>query len=300
MEAICTQYNLVLDNSTSFKTINSSCSWTNFMLAYPTTLLNLLLIISMVKSRELDKPCGLLILNLAITDLLNGFFDMPLFYMVFRFIAEGKDPCVFVNIAMPCFVAASFQSFVVVTLIAVERYISVLHPFMYVSQLSKRNVAICTIVSWTVSLLVIIPLLAGKNFASLIWLFFPVGIVGTAVNIYCYLKILYRARKTRLRIRNETARFSEANITSADRRFLFIGGLIILSMLACFSIAASAAFMSLLRYRADVIRDIRCWNWTLIMANSLINPIITCTFCPHIRRRMLRLLTCNVMYGEIQ
>ena len=300
MKTVCNQYSFVLHNSTSFKTINSSCSWTSLILACPTTLLNLLLIISLAKSREVNKPCGLLILNLAVTDLLNGFFDMPLFYKVFRFIAEGKDPCLFVNIAMPCFVAASFESFVTVTLIAVERYINVLHPFTYVSKLSKRNVAICIIISWTVSIFLVVPLLVGENIASFSGFFFPTCVAGTVIPIYCYLRVLLTARKTRLRIRNETARFSHAKITSADRRFLFIGGLIILSMFACFSIAASAAFMSLLRYRADVIRDIRCWNWTLIMANSLINPIITCTFCPHIRRRMLRLLTCHVMFGEIE
>ena len=79
MKVICTQYNLVLDNSTSFKKISSSCSWANFVLEYPTTLLNLLLIISLAKSREMNRQYGILILSLAVTDLLNGLFDMPLF-----------------------------------------------------------------------------------------------------------------------------------------------------------------------------------------------------------------------------
>ena len=246
----------------------------------------------------MNKPCGLLILNLAVTDLLNGLFDMPLFYMVFRFIAEGKDPCVFASVAMPCFVAASFESFVIVTLIAIERYISVLHPFMYVSKVSKRNVAICVIISWIVSILLIIPLLVGENIARLSWFFFPTCVAGTVIPIYCYLRVLLKARKTQLQIRSERSRFNETNVTSADRRFIFIGVSIIFSMLACFAVGASAAFMSLLGYRDDVIRDIRCWNWTLIMTNSLVNPIITCTFCPHIRRRILRNLTCNIVYRE--
>ena len=166
MEAICHQYNFVLKNTTAFKMINSSCSWTYLVLAYPTLLLNLLLIISLVRLKEMNKPCGLLILNLAITDLLNGFFAMPLFYMVFRFIAEDKDPCLFVNIAMPCFIAATSESFIIVTLIAVERYISILHPFVHVSKLSRRNVAICVTISWISSILVIIPLLVGENVAT--------------------------------------------------------------------------------------------------------------------------------------
>ena len=296
MEAICHQYNFVLKNSTSFKIINSSCSWTCLVLACPTLLLNLLLIISLAKSRDMSKSCGLLILNLAITDLLNGLFNMPLFYTVFGFIAEGKDPCQFVNIAMPCFIAATSESFIIVTLIAVERYISVLHPFVHVSKLSKRNVTICVAISWISSIFVIIPLLVGENVARMNGFFTAVGVVGTVVNIYCYLRVLLKARKTRLQIRNETARFNETNITSTDKRFLFIGGLIIISMFVSFLMVVLASLLPFLGF--ELMKDIRCWKWTLVMANSLVNPIITCTFCPCIRREILKILLCSIMCRE--
>ena len=296
MEAICNQYNFVLKNSTSFKALNSSCSWACLVLACPTTLLNLLLLISLAKSREMDKPCGLLILNLAVTDLLNGFFNMPLFYKVFRFIAEGKDPCLYISIVMPCFVAATSASFAIVTLIAVERYISVLHPFVYVSKLSRRNVAICVAISWIASVLVSIPLLVGENIARLNGFFVVVGVAGTVVNIYCYLRVLFKARKTRLQIQNETARFSEATITSADRRFIFICGLILISMFISFVMAVLASFLPLLGFK--LIKDIRCWKWTLVMASSLVNPVITCMFCPCIRREILKISTCSIMSRE--
>ena len=298
MKVICTQYNLVLHNSTSFKKINYSCSWANFVFAYPTSLLNLLLVILLVKSREMNRQYGILILCLAVTDLLNGLFDMPLFYMVFRFIAEGKDPCVFASVAMPCFVAASFESFVIVTLIAVERYIYIFHPFMYNSKLSKRNVAIGVIGSWIVSILLIVPLLFGVNVDKLRGVFIAFGVSVTAITVYCYLRILHKARKTRMQIRNETARFGGTNISSADKRYLLIGGLIILSMFTCFAVAASTATLQLIGYKIEGATDFRCWNWTLIMANSLVNPIITCAFCPSIRRRILKILTCNAMYKE--
>ena len=190
MKVICTQYNLVLHNSTSFKKINYSCSWANFVLAYPTSLLNLLLVISLAKSREMNRQYGLLILHLAVTDLFNGLLDMPLFYMVFRFIAEGKDPCLFANVAMPCFVAASFESFVIVTLIAIERYIYIFHPFIYTSKLSKRNVAIGVIGSWIVSILLIVPLLFGVNVDKLRGVFIAFGVSVTAITVYCYVRIL--------------------------------------------------------------------------------------------------------------
>ena len=298
MKAICTQYNLVLKNSSSFKMINSSCSWTCLVLACPTTLLNLLLIITLATARERYKPCGILILNLGVTDLLNGLFNMPIFHVVFRFIAEGKDPCLFVNISMPCYFAVSFESFVIVTLIAVERYINVFHPFMHVSKLSRRNVTICVTISWISSIFVVIPLLVGKKLTNLAGIILAVVITGTAINSYCYFRILHKAKKTRVQIRNETARFSQTSINSEDRRFLFIGALIITSMLACFSIAAARSLMSLLGHRFGTITDIGCLDWTLVMSSSVVNPFITCTFCPNIRRRILRMLTFNAMHRD--
>ena len=298
MKVVCDQYGLALHNSTSFKKISSSCSWANFVLAYPTTLLNLLLIISLAKSREMNKQYGILILSLAVTDLLIGLFDMPLFYIVFRFMAEGKDPCLFANIAMPCCAAASFESLVIATLIAVERYIYIFHPFVYTSKLSKRNVAISVTVSWIVSILVIIPLLVGEDVTKLKEFFVAFCVSVASINVYCYLRILHKARKTRLQIRNETVRFGGTSITAADRRFLLIGGLIILSMFTCFAIAVSSALLRLFGYKMEGATDFRCWNLTLIMANSLVNPIITCNFCPSIRRRILKILTCNVIFKE--
>ena len=295
---VCNQYNLALKNSTSFKMINSFCSWTCFALAYPTTLLNILLIISLAKSREMNRPYGSLILSLAVTDLLNGLFDMPLFYMMFRFIAEGKDPCVFASVAMPCFVAASFESFVIVTLIAIERYIYIFHPFMYTSKLSKRNVAMGVIGSWIVSILLIAPLLFGENIDKLNGVFIAVGVSGISITIYCYVRILHKARKTRMQIQNEAARFGITDSTSSDVRFLLIGGLIIMSMFICFAMIASTAFLPLLGYAIENATDIRCWNGTLLMANSLVNPIITYMFCPNIRRKFLKILTCNAMFKQ--
>ena len=199
---------------------------------------------------------------------------------------------------MPCFVAASFESFVIVTLIAVERYIYIFHPFMYTSKLSRRNVAAGVIISWIVSILVIIPLLVGEEATKLNGLFVAFGISVASINVYCYLRILHKARKTRLQIRNETARFGGTSISTADRRVLLIGGLIVLSMFTCFAIVASTALLRLLGYKMEGATDLRCWNWTFIMANSLVNPIITCTFCPSIRRRILKILACNAIFKE--
>ena len=293
MKAICNQYDLFLSNGTSFKTIYSTCSWASVTLACPTALLNLLLIVTLLRSRERKKPCAVLILNLAITDLLNGLINMPLLYITFRYIAETKDPCGIVTIFMPCVFAVSVESFLTVALVAIERYISLFHPFFYNSKLSSRNVAVCVGVSWLLSILLITPLIVGEKSAKFSGFIFAFGVGGVAVNFYCYLRLLYKAKKIQLQIRNEIARFSSATISSGDRRYFFIGGLIIASMVVCFSMEWSISFLWLVGYTSKSMINSHCWKLNLVMGNSFVNPIITCSFCPTVRRGLLKILSCN-------
>ena len=93
----------------------------------------------MGKSREMSGPYGRLNLSLAVTDLLIRLFDMALFYMVFRFIAEGNNPCLYNSVDVATF----------------------FYPFVYTSKLCKRSIAVGVIISWVVSLLGIIPLHVG-------------------------------------------------------------------------------------------------------------------------------------------
>lgn len=297
MRGNCDQYEFYYKNSTSFKTVNSSCSWANILLACPTTLSNLLLIVSLAISGERNKPCAVLILNLAVTDFLNGVINMPLYYIIFRYIAQDRDPCVYLEFSIPGFVAVSFESFLTVILIAVERYINVFHPFLYNSKLSTRNVAVYVGISWVLSILVTVLMVTGENGPKFKSFFLTFGVVGVILTSYCYVRLLHKARKIRLQIRNETARFDETIISSEDRRYVLVGGLIIISMAVCFSVQMSSILLWLFKYRANAIMN-RCWGWTLIMANSLVNPIITCRFCPTIRRSLLRIVTCSVLCKE--
>ena len=195
---------------------------------------------------------------------------------------------------LPFMTSVVYQSFLIVTMIAVERYISIFHPFFHSSKLSSRNVTICVCTSWTISILLVIPLLVGVN-SSIVYLCMGgSAILGIMVNQYCYLRILLQARKVRLQIQSEAARLGGRNINAADKRYIYLGILIVVSMVLCFSLEVTGSILWVIGFKRDTLNKLSCWRWTLVAFNSFINPFITCSFCPDVREKVLEILTCRV------
>ena len=99
----------------------------------------------------------------------------------------------------------------------------------------------------------------------------PLGAFILIGNLYCFLNVLLRARKVRLQIENEAARFGQASINPISRRYIFLGGLIIISMVICFTPTTIMKFMLIYYYKNRYTRRLASWDSTLVMLNSLMN-----------------------------
>ena len=267
-------------------------------MACPTTVLNLLLIIALASSRDRTKPCNILLLNLAVTDLLTGLITMPLFFTVFRFIAESKGSCFLIKILTPFSMLLGYESLTTVALVALERYISIFHPFFHTAKFTSRNITACLGTSWTVSMLLVVPLLFGIRSTNLNWCYVVFAFLTISPTIFCYFRILMRARKVRVQIRVEEGRFGHATINSTDKRYITIGVLIVLTMIICYIPGLVTNSLRFYGFRTDAFESARCWEWTFLMANSFMNPIITYSFCPAIRREILKILTCRGLCSD--
>ena len=295
MNPLCSQYDLTLKNLSSFNDNIKSCSWMNLTMALPTAAINLCMIIALVSSSERSKPVHLLLLNLAVTDVLTGLINMPAFFLIFRYLGEGKDPCDFAQFNIPLFMVLGEVSLITVTMIAIERYISVFHPFRHISQLSRTKITICALLSWFFPTMAmgLSHVLANRNVFKI---FIELTVtIATPLNLILYFRILMKARKLRVQIQSEEARLGHARICTGDKRFVSIGGLIIISMLICFVPAGVLSFLTISGYENMTVDYIVCWVWTLVLANSLINPLITCRFCPTMRHKVLKILTCGLL-----
>ena len=294
----CFIYGIITSNSSSFKAINSSCSWANIVLTFPTIFVNLALAVALATSREKRRPCTLLLLNLTVTDFLTGLVSMPSYFYVFRLVSSGKYPCRLVALSAPFAFTIGGTSFMTVSMIAMERYISVFHPYFHAAKLTFGKTLLFIGIAWILPGSFVMPSVVGHFdvHLNLFIAIFPVSCV--VVTIFCYLRILLQARKVRLQIQNQEARLGQRNTSITDRRYVSVGGLIVVSMIVCFSPIALSNLLWFMGVRNRSIKEIRCWEWTLVMANSSINPVITCSFCPPIRWRVLELLTCRLLFKK--
>ena len=291
----CTHYGLILKNSSSFRQISQTCSWMNFVCTWPSVFVNVALIITFATSRERRNPCIVLLTNLTTIDLLNGFVNMPMFFFIYREFGEGRYPCSFVLYAVPVFIMLNAASFATVTLISLERYLSVFHPYYYRSKLSLKNTSICVGLSWLFAFLVNLTFILLAHSGALQGIFSVVVIAGILVNMFCYFKILLKARQLRFQIHNIAARLGHGNLSLTDKRYVTVGALIILSMIICFLPIFVDSFSLSFDPKEGHFVNTRCLGWTLAMSNSIINPMITCSFCPAVRRKVVKILTFRVL-----
>ena len=291
----CVSYGLTLTNSSSFKHINIACSWMNIMLAFPSALLNAALIVALVTSSNRRNPCIVLLTNLTIIDLLNSAASMPSLFVVYRQFSEGKFPCSVTAYAIPLFVMINASSFATVAFISIERYTSVFHPYFHDSRHTFQNAMVCVVFSWLFAIVINIPFIVQSRDGIIHGVLSFVIIAGILVNVICYFRILARARKLRFQINSIAARFGHGTVSVTYKRHIVVGGLILVSMVLCFLSLFVDSILLTINPHNSYFDNTRCLVFSLASCNSFVNPMISCSFCPLVRRKAFKILTCRIL-----
>eukprot|EP00795_Rhopilema_esculentum_P016256 gene16256-7638_t len=291
MEGVCSE--IPLSNISSYKANCIACATFSIVFSVPTVLLNVALIIAILKSSERKEPYQMLVQNLAFTDLLTGVIAMPNNSAVFIYVASSKTPCSFAVVTFAIQYFLGVVSLVIVTIIALERYVFVFKPYMHSSLLTSRAMAVISILVWLIAIAFLFVSRVIKNIKLLLAMRVCIGCVLSALIILCYTKILLRARKVRRQIEAEAERFGHQRLTDKDRSLLLIGGFIIISFFVCYAPFFSKYFFIIFEVEGHVLKYSICWEWLLVMLNSLVNPVISCIFHSPIRRTILSFLVCG-------
>ncbi|XP_041806932.1 trace amine-associated receptor 13c-like [Chelmon rostratus] len=145
-----------------FPHINTSCkkmtrSHVEAMLIYSllacitllTVVLNLLVIISIYRFRQLHTTTNLLILSLAVTDFLVGFLQMPVEILLFRGCWILGDFICAVNYFLGSLVVN--VSVGNMMLISVDRYVAICDPMFYSTKVTLKRVKVWICLCWMFS-----------------------------------------------------------------------------------------------------------------------------------------------------
>ena len=272
---------------------------------------NTLVVAVMLRYRELRSNSNILILFLALTDVMVGLIVQPSF-IVF---SAGKLQMYFNCAALMSYLLTETfcvgLSLLTLSVVTLERYIAIFHPFWYVLNVNKTRLLCVTGTVWTAWMIfnVACRVFSVKNDEF----FVPIGsvITGSALffDIVVYYKIFKVVKHHERRVKNrddidtkssknwETDKEANTNEdqkmkrNEQERRMTRTVGYILGTLLLCYFPLMLALTIEMMISK-DGIFDYFIYPLveTIMFMNSALNPFLYCWRCHDIRKKMLQML----------
>ncbi|KAM9496186.1 trace amine-associated receptor 7d-like [Clarias gariepinus] len=276
---------------------------------------NLLIIITVCYFRQLHTPTNMLVLSLAISDFLVGLFVMP-----FHFTWLIESCWMFGHIFCIVFNFFSFQLTSVsvgnVVLIALDRYMALSNPFLYLKDVTSTIVNTLICLSWVFSFLYnFVFFYMNRNLtdlllcpgechinplneaSSLVDLMFIVIIpCGLMLILYFQIFVIARKHATAIRELNQTIKDFSQNISDAmksERKAAKVLSILIFVFLACL---VPYYICTLIKSNSPsyIMNDILI----LFYLNSSVNPVIYALFYSWFQKCTKMILTCKILHTD--
>lgn len=168
----------------------------NSVLIFSTIFLNLLSVITIRKSSQLkNKLCYFVILLQSAVDMCVGIFSIPLFIIFLASPFLGIQNCLEIVVLTNSILLLPGSSVITLTIMTIERYIGVLHPYSYKTLLTKSRIVSLMCLLLFPSLIIII---ASIRFLSVfMWLYSTYLIISVLLifTVYTYSRIYFVIRK---------------------------------------------------------------------------------------------------------
>ena len=115
----------------------------NVILIFTTVLLNAVSVVTITKSSQLKtKICYFIILMQSVTDLTVGVLGIPLF-LLFLLTGMGEiSNCFVAVLAYRSSLLPVGVSFVTLSMLTMDRYIAILHPYSYNAQVTRKRILV--------------------------------------------------------------------------------------------------------------------------------------------------------------
>ena len=256
-------------------------------------LLNALVIIAVMKRREMQKLSNILLSSLAVTDLLVGAICIPLsaidgFLLPYEILA-AQHICTLDVATVWLSLTLTFCSLVHLVLIAWKRYVAIRKWRDYRDTLSKSRLKKLAAIAWiSGTAFVLIPFLISIAVSERTTL--VVFLVSTclilALIVYFYVMVYLEIRKRKF---NQILQVSVLVLLKTEYKVAKTTALVTAALFLSF---VSVVSLPLLGIVFPVLRKMSSWRAveTLVLSNSLVNPLIYCYRDCRFKKVVLELL----------
>ena len=256
-------------------------------------LLNALVIIAVMKRRELQKLSNILLSSLAVTDLLVGAICIPLsaidgFLLPYQIVA-AQHICT-LDVATVWFsLTLTFCSLFHLVLIAWERFVAIRKWRDYRDTLTKSRLKKLAAIAWiSGTAFVLIPFLISIAVSG--WTTLVVFLVSTcfilALIVYFYVMVYLEIRKRKF---SQILQVSVLVLLKTEYRVAKTTALVTAALFLSFVPVVSLPLLGIV---FPVLRKMSSWRAveTLVLSNSLVNPLIYCYRDCRFKKVVLELL----------
>ncbi|XP_058248444.1 trace amine-associated receptor 13c-like [Hemibagrus wyckioides] len=278
---------------------------------------NLLVIISVLHFKQLHTPTNMLVLSLAVSDFLVGALVMPsmLIWTIESCWIFGRGFCISFLLTAGLLMTISIYN---VALIAVDRYLALANPFLYMSAISRRMMCILVYSNWCVCIVYSIAfyyftesfdnslMCPGECFYLLneVWtvidlvvtFIFPLSVI---IILYTQVFVIAKKHATAIRDLNNHTRPKTQKITShsmkSERKAAKVLGILVSVFLVCL---LPYYIYSLLGNVIELQAETLIKVLVVVHLNSSINPYIYALFYPWFRRCIKLIITLQIFMPD--
>ena len=269
----------MLNQSPSLRSFIISIVLVNILACPPTVVLNMLVMVAVkLKSRLRANKSNTLIATLASTDFAVGLFVQPVFIAKLITTLQEKSferVCLLAKVTSVGLSALCTVSVLHLALLSGERFLAVSLPFAYTNLITTTRLLFASVLIWSISLCVIIPLSLDK--AAVIFTNIVVNGIAMILIIFCHVAVFRELRRHKQRIaalqvtQEERARFAREK--KAFKLTVIIVTALVLCFLSCV-VAQIVLFQKSRKISREIAKIISDLSISIALLHSLLNPII--------------------------
>ena len=247
----------------------------NSLACVPTVILNILVLVTIRRMRQLHSPLFVLLCGLALSDLAVGLLVQPAFigYLIGAITAKWTVNCALHVITSVTGTHLTGVSLLSITTISVERYLALRLRNNFRAVVTTRRVTISLVAMWVAMATISVMFLWYRTFVNAITTLIVVATIS--VIFLCYFKIFRLLKSHQAQKKTSSQHSSLLNLTKY-KKTVVTSLYIVSALLMCYlPWLCSVLAMLVLGYTRPVYGTLHVAS-TLVYLNSLLNPALYC------------------------
>lgn len=309
---LCPYTNLYFTDGSAYKINSIVVGVINLFTAIPTIFLNILVCVAFARKATLRRNGNKVLFSLSLSDLLSGVLIQPVTagMLIFGAIHHPLEiPCAMITFVSWCGHTLACVSLLTVSLISLERYLAIFHPYVYNRRISARFLFIMCSFLWSISIIGVFTLLFLHLNLPFYWVNTVIIVFTYVWNIFVYIRIVSQVKKVQKEVNRMRNRFqtNEQNGTVSGggggggggngtnekhSKGTQVAGAIIVSLLLTYfpQVVISVIRSNATTYQLFIDYYLEYWSFTFALLNPCLNPIFYCYYNTDIRREVKSLL----------